>query len=189
MYSVFFLSVSKVSTKRRWHLSCYFVHHQIWRNTAVPLLLPCITQVSFPKHGFPPLLTKKKKKKDYTIACDTNVNFLITPPTTFTPVLFPVVSGGKGSGQLLSKSVAISTLWKEDEGNWSQQIRLYDLSELPGETARIFSLVTASSATEVYCVCYPGKHSVCVGIRLKPPWLAAYKQQLTSSGGIHLRCP
>lgn len=56
------------------------------------------------------LLSSPKKKKDYTIACDTNVNFLITPPTTFTPVLFPVVSGGKGSGQLLSKSVAISTL-------------------------------------------------------------------------------
>lgn len=59
--------------------------------------------------------------------------------------MFPVVSGGKGSGQLLREVCNYSTLWKEHQGNYSQQIRFEDLSELPGETAPIFSVVTTSN--------------------------------------------
>lgn len=60
--------------------------------------------------------------------------------------MFPLVSGGKGSGQLLRKLVT-EHCERNMKGTTANKLDLKILSEVPEETAHIFSLVTTSNIT------------------------------------------
>lgn len=99
-------------------------------------------------------------------------------------VVVPSGLMGKGSGQLLTEFVANSVLWKDHGVNKTE-----DLSELPGETEHIFSLVTMSNITRVHAYITLESIQVVRWKNTSPLWLGAYQEQFTPSRGSHLSCP
>lgn len=75
------------------------------------------------------------------------------------------------------------------KGSWSQQNRSEDLSELPGETEHIFSLVTTSNVTWVHAYITLENIQVVWWKNTSLLWLGAYQEQFTPSVGSHLSCP
>lgn len=102
---------------------------------------------SLPKYVF--LLSSHKTStncwRSYATAFDTNMNFLIRPPTTFSPCS-QLSQGAKGMGSC-SESLQLTLCCERNMKGTSQQIRIEGLSKLPREAVYIFSLVTSSNIT------------------------------------------